>query len=351
MAGIRNWFNERVPLGWVRDALAGKTVPRHRHTFWYLFGGLTLFFLIVQVFTGILLTLYYQPTPEHAYESVVQIVNTVPQGWLVRSIHAWSANLLIGTLFVHMFSAYLLKAYRSPRELVWVTGAGLLLIILGFGFTGYLLPWDTKAYFATLIGTEVPGSIPVIGAWGVSLLKGSSEIGEATLTRMYSLHIVVLPLSALILGSLHLFLNQYSGSSTPIGAKTAAPPIRFFPDFLYRDLLAWLAGLLAIILLATMLPWGIGEKADPMASAPLGIRPEWFFLPLYQTLRMVPARFLGLDGEMLVNGIVGIMGAFWIAIPFLDRRASRNERSPVFTVIGICLIGFLLLTISLAYMT
>ena len=351
MTDLKTWLNERTPIEWLRDALSRKTVPRHRHTFWYLFGGLSLFFLILQAVSGILLTLYYQPAPEHAHESVVQIVNSVPHGWLIRSIHAWSANLLIGTIFVHMFSAYLLKAYRKPRELVWVSGVGLLLLIMGFAFTGCLLPWDTRAYFATLIGTEVPGSIPLVGGWIVRLLRGSSEIGEATLTRMYSLHVVILPLTSLVLCSSHLLLNQYSGSSVPIGTKNEERPIRFFPDFLYRDLLAWLAGLLAIIALATMLPWGIGEKADPMASAPQGIRPEWFFLPLYQTLRMVPARFLGIDGEMLVNTIVGIMAGFWISIPFLDRRAARNARSPVFTVVGVCLICFLILTISLAYLT
>jgi cytochrome b6 len=348
---MKKWLTDRLPLEWIREVLSGKVVPRHRHTFWYFFGGLTLFFFLVQLITGILLTMYYQPAPEHAYESVVQIVNAIPQGWLIRSIHAWSANLLVGCLFVHMFSVFLLKAYRKPRELLWLTGIGLLLIILGFGFTGYLLPWDTKAYFATLIGTEVPKTLPGIGSWGVSLLKGSEEIGEATLTRMYSLHVIILPLSALFLISLHLLLNQFAGVSTPINSVQTGSPIRFFPNFMYRDLLAWLVGSLALIALATLLPWGLGEKADPMASAPLGIKPEWFFLPLYQTLRMVPSQFIGIDGEMIANGLVGILGIFWVSIPFIDRRASRNEKSPVFTVIGVCLIAFLLLTIILAYTT
>lgn len=348
---MKKWLFDRLPLEWVRENLGSKTVPRHRHTVWYYFGGLTMFFLLIQVLTGILLAMYYQPSPEHAYESVVQIVNAVPHGWLIRSVHAWSANLLIGALFVHMFSTFLVKAYRKPRELLWLTGVGLLLVVLGFGFTGYLLPWDTKAYFATLIGTEVPKSLPIVGSWGVSLLKGSDEIGEATLTRMYSLHVIVLPLTALLFCSLHLLLNQLSGASTPINARMTGSPVRFFPDFLYRDFIVWLIGLLALVALATLLPWGLGEKANPMASAPAGIRPEWFFLPLYQTLRMVPSAFLGLDGEMIVNGLVGIMGIFWVSIPFIDRRASREEHSTTFTVIGICLIVFLLLTIALAIWT
>jgi cytochrome b6 len=348
---MKNWLEDRLPLEWIRETLGRKTIPRHRHTIWYYFGGATLLFLVVQFASGILLSMYYQPSPEHAHESVTQIVNEVPHGWLIRSIHAWSANLLVGVLLIHMFSVFLLKAYRKPRELLWLTGMGLLLLVVGFAFTGYLLPWDTRAYFATLIGTEVPRSLPIIGNWGVSLLKGSEEISEATLTRMYSLHVIILPLSVLFLCSLHLVLNQISGASEPIGVRTSGVPIRFFPNFLYRDLIAWLIGLLALLALATMLPHGLGEKADPMASAPAGIKPEWFFLPLYQTLRMVPSQFMRLDGETIVNGLVGLMGLFWLAVPFLDKRASRGERSPVFTAIGIVLIVFLLVTMALAYLT
>jgi cytochrome b6 len=343
-----SWLSERLPVGWIRDAAQSKSVPQHKHSLWYYFGGLTLFFFALQVVTGLMLALYYQPTPEHAYESVVETVNLVPHGWFVRSLHSWSANILIALLFIHMFSAFLMKAYRKPRELMWLSGAVLLFLMLGFSFTGYLLPWDTTAYFATLIGTEVPKTMPLIGTWGVSLIKGGEEIGEATLTRMFSIHVIYLPLIALVIVSFHVLLNQVSGSSVPLGARETKPAIRFFPNYLYRDFFAWGLGLAVLLVLATMLPWGLGEKADPFASAPLGIRPEWYFWPLYETLRLVPSQIFSLNGELLVNLIVGVLTLFWFAIPFVDRRAGRGERSPVFTAVGVLLIAYMLFTIGLA---
>jgi cytochrome b6 len=346
-----SWLAERIPLVPLSEFLRTKSVPRHRYTFWYFFGGLTLLFLLVQITTGILLAMYYTPSVEHAHESVQSIVNQVPHGWLIRSLHAWSANLLIGSLFVHMFSVFLLKAYRKPLELLWLSGVLLMLLVLGFAFTGYLLPWDTRAYFATLIGTEVPRSVPVLGELAVGILKGGEEIGGATLARMYAIHVIVLPLILVFIVSLHILHNQFSGPSVPIGTRVKEGSIPFFPNFALRDSIAWLLGLMVLIGLATMLPWGLGEKADPYASAPLGIRPEWFFLPLYQTLRMVPPAVFGISGEMLVNACVGLAIAAWAAVPFLDRRAARGERSRVFTVVGAMTIVYLIGTIVLAYLT
>ena len=348
---LRAWLDERMPLGEVVAYLRAKQVPSHRKTIWYYFGGLTLFFLVVQIVTGVLLAIYYQPAPEHAHESIVNIVNRVPQGWLIRSIHAWSAHLMIAMLFIHMFSVYLLKAYRKPRELMWLSGFVMLLVVLGFGFTGYLLPWDTKAYFATLIGTEVPKSLPLLGAWGVSLVKGADYVGEETLTRLYALHVAILPLIALVVVAFHILLNQYLGVSTPRGETALRKPVPFFPDFTYRDLIAWCAGFALLLTLATLVPRELGEKANPMASAPEGIRPEWFFLPLYETLKIVPATVMGVQGELIVNGAVGILMGFWAIIPFIDRRSSRGLRSPVFTAVGILLIVYIGGTIATALLT
>ena len=348
---LRKWITERSPLPDILAFLSSKEVPRHRHSFWYYFGGLTLFFFCVQLLTGILLSLYYQPAQEHAYESIRRIVNDVPQGWLIRSLHAWSAHLMVAMILVHMFSVFLVKAYRKPREMMWFSGVVLLLLVFGFGFTGYLLPWDTRAYFATLIGTEVPKSLPLVGSWGVSLIKGADYIGEETLNRMYSLHVIILPLAAVLFITFHLLYNQYSGVSIPVGTSQTRPAIPFFPDFVYRDALAWLAGFAVLIALATLVPRELGEKADPMASAPAGIKPEWYFLPLYQTLRMVPSSLLGINGELIVNGAVGILIGLWALIPFVDRRSAKGLKSPVFTAIGICIIVYLAGTIFAGYFT
>ena len=348
---VLHWIDERLPLSQVAQYLSKKEVPRHKYSFWYYFGGLTLFLLLVQVISGILLLLYYQPAPELANESVRTIVEKVPFGWVIRSVHVWSSNLMIASIFVHMFSVFLLKAYRKPRELMWLTGFVLLFLTLGFGFTGYLLPWDSTAYFATVIGTEIPKSIPILGEITVRFLTGANEVGAATLTRMYGIHVVVLPLLTLGFVGLHLVLNQVLGPSVPIGVATRNPGIPFFPNFALRDLRTWVIAFAFIAALALLVPWPIGEKADPFASAPAGIKPEWYFLVLYQTLRLVPSTILSLNGEMFVNLGVLVVSLVWLLIPFLDRKASRGERSPWFTYLGIVAILYMVTMTLLAYLT
>ena len=149
------WLKERYDLTAIEQLIKKKEVPIGRHTVWYYFGGITLFFFMIQVATGILLLLYYRPTAEAAFESVQFIMTEVRFGWLIRSIHSWSANLMIAAAFIHLFSVFFLKAYRKPRELTWVSGAVLLMLALGFGFSGYLLPWNELAFFATKVGTEI----------------------------------------------------------------------------------------------------------------------------------------------------------------------------------------------------
>src|SRR5581483_8152920 len=193
IARLSAWLDDRAGLAPVRELIHKKAVPVHRHTIWYYFGGMTLFLFVVQVITGVLLLLYYRPSAENAFESVQFIMAEVKFGWLVRSIHSWSANLMIATMFIHMFSVYFMKAYRPPRELTWVTGALLLFIILGFGFSGYLLPWNKLAFFATKVGTEITGVVPVIGGVMVRFLRGGDDVTGATLTRFFGFHVAVLP--------------------------------------------------------------------------------------------------------------------------------------------------------------
>ena len=173
---ILNWFDDRFGAGTIEAFLRSKTVPLHRHSVWYFFGGMTLFLFVVQVVTGILLLLYYRPTPNDAFESVEYIVTQVRFGWMVRSIHSWSANLMVFTAFVHMFSVYFMKAYRKPRELTWVTGILLLFLVMGFGFSGYLLPWNEVSFFATQVGTEIAGSVPFVGKWMLKFLRGGGPL-------------------------------------------------------------------------------------------------------------------------------------------------------------------------------
>jgi cytochrome b6 len=195
------WVDERVDLSAIRHLLAEKYVPVHRHKLWYYLGGMTLFLLGVQLSTGILLLLYYRPSANEAYESVQFIVTRVEFGWLIRNIHSWAANLLIGVVFAHLFSVLFLKAYRKPRELTWISGVFLLFVLLGFGFSGYLLPWNELAFFATKVGT----GIPIDPCRRRALQRFSAAV---TMTeppcRFFGLHVAILPAMLTALAGVHL---------------------------------------------------------------------------------------------------------------------------------------------------
>jgi quinol-cytochrome oxidoreductase complex cytochrome b subunit len=338
---LMRFLDERLGLAGLRALADHKQVPVHRHSFWYLWGGMVLFLFLLQVVTGILLLLYYRPGSAEAYESVQFIVTKVEWGWLVRSLHSISANLLMLAVLVHMASTFFLRAYRRPRELTWVTGVLLFFVFITFGFSGYLLPWNELAYFATAVGTAIPAAIPWVGDFMVTLVRGGSEVTGATLSRFFGLHVAILPaITTLILGA-HLYLVQRHGTSVPRGAREKSRPMPFLPNFLLRDMIAWfvaLGVLVSIIVLAPTAPMGalfpfdalfdpkhlleLGSKADPFASAPAGIKPEWYFLFMYQALKMLPAVVLGLEGEMLGVLAFGVGAAVLVLVPFLDRGAS-----------------------------
>jgi cytochrome b6 len=346
------WLDGRIGLAELEKLAKKKDVPVHRHAFWYYLGGMTLFLFLIQVGTGILLLLYYRPSAEEAYESVQFLMAEVQFGWLIRSIHSWASNLMIFTLFIHLFSVWLLKAYRPPREITWLSGMGLLGIALGFGFTGYLLPWNELAFFATQVGTEITGAIPVIGAFLLRLLRGGADVTGATLTRFYGIHVAVLPLLTTLLIGLHLFMVQKHGMSVPPGVEREANPRRvmpFVPNFLLRDVVGWLSALAILAALAAYFPAELGQKADPFAPAPIGIKPEWYFMFMFKTLKYLPGHILGIEGEVV--GIIGfgLGGLFLLLIPFLDRKTARGEPSRLFTWLGIATIVYMLVFTYLGY--
>src|SRR5512146_3540112 len=218
---LRNWLDERFGWDELLAPLRHKTVPIHRYSYWYFLGGITLFLFGIQVCTGILLLLYYRPSGNEAFESVQYIMTRVQFGWLVRSIHSWSANLMVFTAFAHMFSVLFLKAYRKPRELTWVSGMVLLLLALGFGFSGYLLPWNMLAFFATKVGTEITAQVPLVGHWLLIFLRGGEDVTGATLGRFFGFHVAVLPGIATVLLGMHLLLVQRFGISVPPSVEQA----------------------------------------------------------------------------------------------------------------------------------
>jgi cytochrome b6 len=347
------WVDDRVGLEAFRHAAREKTVPLNRHTPWYYFGGMTLFFFLVQVGTGILLMLYYRPSSQEAYESVQFIVTQVPFGWLIRSIHSWSANLMIATAFVHLFSVLFLKAYRPPRDLTWLSGFALLVLAMGFGFSGYLLPWNKLAYFATKVGTDIAGVVPVLGAFMLRFLRGGDHVTGGTLSRFYGWHVAILPAVATSMLGLHLLLVQKHGMSEPPPPKGETRPKRsmpFVPDFLLRDLFGWTLALGVLGALAALFPWELGEKADPFSPAPAHIRPEWYFMFMFQTLKFVPGgEVLGIENEAWAILGFGVMGLFGFMLPFLDRGVVRSGRSPFFTAVGALVLVYMVVMTAVGY--
>jgi cytochrome b6 len=345
------WLDERVPLADVVEALRHKRVPQHRYSIWYYFGGVTLFLFMVQVVTGGLLLLYYRPSASEAYESVQFIMTRVPFGWLVRSIHAWSANLMVAAAFGHLFSVLFLHAYRRPREITWVSGVLLLLLILAFGFTGYLLPWNELAFFATRVGTDVPGAVPGIGQFVVRFMRGGDDVTSATLTRLFGAHVAILPAIATVLVLLHLFLIQRHGMSVPPSveaeSRQSGRPVRsmpFFPNFALHDLFAWTAAMALLAGLAALDPWELGLKADPFAPAPAGIRPEWYFLWMFQALKYVPSSVHGINGELLVVVALTVGTVLLIVLPFIVPDRPRARRI-VASLAAVVFLGMLVLTL------
>lgn len=355
LQNIYSWVDERVHLQDLVNFMGKKYVPVHRHSIWYYFGGLSLFLFIIQVVTGILLLLYYKGSADLAFESIQFIMSKVQFGWLIRSIHAWSANLFILSLFIHMFSVYFEKAYRKPRELTWFTGMVMLFLALGFGFSGYLLPWNELAFFATKVGSDIAGAVPVIGESMKIFIRGSEDVTGATLSRLFGFHVALFPGIFTFFLLIHLILIQRQGISEPMHfesiPKKEKKTMPFFPNFLLRDLLFWLVVLNILAILAVFFPSELGKKADPFGSAPAGIKPEWYFLFMFQSLKYLPANILFIEGEVVGILLFGLAGVLWLFVPFWDRKSSRGEKNYIINYLGIFAVVFIIILTMLGWLS
>jgi cytochrome b6 len=360
VTGLYQWINQRFKVDALVEYMGDKVVPVHSHSSFYYFGGITAFLFIIQVLSGILLLMYYRPGAESAYESVRFIVSEVAFGWLVRSMHSWSANLMILAAFIHMFTVYFTSAYRRPRELTWLSGVGLLALALTFGFSGYLLPWNELAFFATRVGTGMAGAVPVIGEHLLIIMRGGEEVAGATISRFFGLHVAILPAVFTVMLSAHLIFVQRQGVSEPLGwdkkATSEKKYMKFFPHFIMRDLLVWLIVLNVLAVLSVFFPdgigpvhWHLGAKADPFAPPPLVIRPEWYFMFAFQALKMLPAHILFLEGELVGIFAFTIGGLIWALVPFLDKKSMAGRKSTFFVGFGVLVLAFIIVMTILGY--
>jgi len=278
-----------------------KTVPVHRMSWAYYLGGLTFLFLVIQVLTGLLLLFYYEPTVSDANLSVQYIMNHVSGGDLIRNMHAWSSSCMIFFATVHLITAFAMKAFTKPRELTWIAGVFLLVITLVLGFTGYLLPWNQIAVNATKVGLEsvdavgqyLPGAFSKIPHILRETFQGGPMVGQATLTRFFALHVVLLPLALAALLGVHLLMVQLHGMSQGVD-KVSTKTDSFFPLFLFKDLSLWAVTFLVLFIVAlclpfeSFLPFPLLEPYNPLGATPPSIKPEWYFYFIYYPLELLP---------------------------------------------------------------
>ena len=352
MSKVYDYLDERLSISELKKFAGKKTVPLHKYSFWYYWGGISLLCFLIQLVTGILLIIYYKPGPD-AYNSVRSLTYDVDFGWLIRSAHSWSATIFLVSVFVHMFSVYFMKAYRKPREFGWWSGMALLILGLLFGFSGYLLPMDQLSFVATKVGLAIPENIPLVGHTIANLMRGGLEVSEITVQRFFAWHAVVLPLLYLPLLMFHLFLVQKHGNAIPPSEEDVPmekrKSIPFFPNFILKDLAMWLVTLNAIALVASLFPPDLGKVADPLGPAPAGVHPEWYFMSSFETLKLIGKVIPGMLGEAAGITIFTLGLVLWCLVPFFDTSSPKGRNGRYATYFGIFCLGVLLVTTLLGY--
>jgi ubiquinol-cytochrome c reductase cytochrome b subunit len=343
---VFDFVDERVGLRLLTAKMLNEAVPGGSR--WaYVFGSILLFIFGMQAVTGVLLMFYYVPTADHAYASTQYILHDVDYGWFLLSYHFWGSSAMVVCVFAHMSQVFLWGAYKKPRELIWVVGLALFALVMAFGFTGYLLPWDQRAYWATTVGVEIIDKVPFLGDFLARFLKGGAIPGQMTLSRFFVIHVMVLPAVLIGLAGLHLFLFRCAGPAGPFrGTPTElkAKTDYFFPRQIWKDAVGMAVVFACISALSFWEPVVLLDEAtpDPGDYHP---EPEWYFLFIFQHLRL--KMFSGEFGQFLASiALPGALGVLLLLLPFFDRNPERNIfRRPL------ALIGWVVLTASILLFT
>ncbi|MGE5808538.1 MAG: cytochrome b [Nitrospirota bacterium] len=336
---IKHWLDVRYGLDaiiqtQIRAQILDYRIPKNINIF-YTLGFVTVIAFGIQACTGILLLLYYIPHPDHAFNSVQDIMTKVPYGWLFREIHTVGSNLMIVVVLLHMVTVFLMGNYKRPRELTWLGGGLALIVTMTFGYSGHLLPWSQMSYWSTTVVTSMPSAFPVVGDTIANILRGGDHITGTTLSRFFELHIAILPLCFLTLMFIHLFLIYRTGiSATPFGKQdTEERPLTeykrkaypdgyaYYPVFFQKQMYMMMAYLAVMFFIITFLPTlffppEANIAADPFKT-PHDIRPAWYLLAQYEILRLIPNKFFGI----LLQIILAVIFLFW---PFLDTQREKN---------------------------
>lgn len=345
---MKKWLDERLKTNSLLASLFEHPVPKKSNFLDYL-GFATLFAFINQAVTGILLATVYKPSAQEAYDSVKSLDSSTI-GHFVRSLHSWGANFMVVLIVLHLLRVFFVGAYKKPRELTWVLGVILLIGTLGLAFTGYLLPWDQTGYWATTVGTAMAGYMPFIGGFLESVMRDGAQVSGATLTRFYSIHMLVLPALILFTFALHFFfvLRQGMESTDELaelkkkGEDISKKSIPFWPNVAFRMILTVFIVAIALWVLAAHYPKGLTGPADPLNKAHFIPEPAWYFFGVYQLLKYFPGK---LD---VIAMVVLPLGAFVVlfGLPWFDRNPStKPKKRPVaLSVATVLVLGMVFLT-------
>lgn len=340
---MKTWILERVPFDleatthMMSEVLLKEPIPGHMKNWFYALGATPLLLFGIQVITGMLLTFYYVPSPDAAYQSVQYIMHDVRLGFWIRGIHHWSATLMIIFLFIHMGRVFFTRAYRKPREINWMIGVLMLVLTLGLGLTGYALVYNQLSYWATTVGTNMIKEIPLIGMPLLHLLRGGETVNPNTLTRFFNLHIGFMPTILFGLIVLHILIVRLHGVSELEGHEGESK-YSFYPEHFYHTILLGLMLLIFVSALSIINPPAVGSPANPNVT-PHHIKPEWYFFAIYSILKIIP-----LQMGIYLFAILLLAAFFW---PFLDDAVRRKwpRVRMHFWVGSVAILGFLFFTV------
>ena len=335
------WLNRRTAIDTVLKTALYEPIPGGAR-FAYIFGSGLLFVFISQVITGVFLALYYVPSADHAHTTVAYITKAVTAGSFLRSLHAYGSSAMVIVLLLHLSQTYIYGAYKGRREILWLSGCVLFALILAMAFTGYLLPWDQRAYFATAVGTNAASEIPGIGESVKQMMRGGSEMGTLTISRFFVAHVFLIPACIFALVASHIFLFRKAGAAGPVNEDPFKPKLKpelFYPRQVLMDLSLTALLIFGLGLLAFFTPMQLGPPANP-SDAQYVPRPEWYYLPIFQWLKY----WHGAASVVGVLIIPTVLALGIVAVPFLDRSIERRPwKRPVamgaYTFVMVALIG------------
>ena len=319
MSTARDWLGERVPVSMEAvAAMSNEPVPHHLKRWWFALGGTPAYLFVVQIVTGILLAFYYQPAPTTAYESVRYITEEASFGWYLRGLHKWGATLMIAAVVLHQMRVFFTGAYRRPRELNWMIGMTLLVCTLLLGFTGYSLVFEQLSYWGATVGANISDTVPIVGSLMKQVLLGGEAYNDRTLSRFFILHGAVLPVAMILVLMMHIGLVRLHGvTELTFDAEAGRPaqPFSFFPDHFYTELIVGLTLMILLSALATLVPVGLGPRADPLVTPEI-IKPEWFFYVAFRWLKL-----FSVTTAVLTQGLIVFVMFCW---PFIDAWLVRR---------------------------